>query len=1083
MKNKVVLRLFGAVVAVGALVSTPALAQGTAVVTGTVIDAATKQPISDVVVTATSPNLQGEQIVVTDPTGLFRIPQLPSGPYTLRFEKEAYRPYSRGDITLRTDNTTRVNVEMLPETLKGEDIVVVGRAPTIDVGSTTTGVNVSSEFIRNIAVVRPGTRGSAARSFESLATIAPGANADLYGVSISGTTSPENQFIIDGLSVNDPGFGINATPLTVDFVQEVNVITGGYMPEYGRATGGIMNVVTKSGSNEFHGSIFGNWTPGALEGQDTPIRRASNAISTTERIWNLGDFGAEIGGPILKDKLWFFAGIAPSFSRSIVEREFLSMNLKQDPNTTTPRLIYDVDPETGFINTTPIPNSKRSWFADQRGIQYIGKLTFLINQDHNVSLSVYGTPTRSGGNGRFGVDPQDGTTEVGNVIGPYSTLAHTYSADSTDVSFKMANSFMDKRLLFDTTIGWHHQYVGTDAADGSFAGSGRGLSTIPRVIYRRTAAGTRSNHSLLAFAPFYDADGDSLHPDVIAACTNPANTAPTVQKCPVPSFVAGGPGFLGRDTLDRIQGKVVGTYLLNVLGHHIIKAGVDVEMLSYNRLKAYSGGVALREATNSTRLDDYRLYGYLQGPNDPFIYNSLQTVNQSTTIGGFIQDSWNVLDLINLNAGVRYDTQTMVANDRTVALTLGNQISPRVGLVYDFTQQGRSKIFANYARFYQNAVLDMIDRSFGGEKQVSALRFATANANRPGCNIFDANAWLDVNTCRSPRNIATVDPLDPNSQYIIIGGDKSAVDYNLKPQSSDEFVVGGEYEVFTDARAGASYTRRYMNEVIEDMSRDEAQTYFIGNPGHGVARDFPKATRDYDAVTVYLNKNFSDLWMAQVSYTWSSLRGNYSGLFRPESGQLDPNINSDFDLVSLLDNRTGPLPGDRTHSLKIFGAKEFVIGGSMSVNLGLTYTMTSGAPTNYMGSHYLYGPTEVFILPRGSGERLPLRHNVDSHLGFAYRLSKDSMIQLSVDVFNVFNFQGVTGIDQAYTAGEAIALTSANCGGRTCTPADLGDADGDGFDDLATDTDGDPIAINPNFGNPTAYQAPRSIRFGAKVTF
>jgi hypothetical protein len=169
--------------------------------------------------------------------------------------------------------------------------------------------------------------------------------------------------------------------------------------------------------------------------------------------------------------------------------------------------------------------------------------------------------------------------------------------------------------------------------------------------------------------------------------------------------------------------------------------------------------------------------------------------------------------------------------------------------------------------------------------------------------------------------------------------------------------------------------------------------------------------------------------------------------------------------------------------VKLFGAKEFVIGGAMSVNLGLTYTGTSGSPLNYMGSHYLYGPTEVFILPRGSGGRLPFRHNIDSHLGFAYRLSKDSMIQLSVDVFNVFNFQGVAGKDQIYTAGEAIALTKANCGGRDCTAADLGDANGDGLDDLATDTDGDPVAINPNFGNPTAYQAPRSIRFGAKVTF
>ena len=102
-------------------------------------------------------------------------------------------------------------------------------------------------------------------------------------MSISGTTSPENSFVIDGLSVNDPGFGILGTPLSVEFIQDVNVITGGYMPEYGRATGGVLNAVTKSGSNEFHGSVFGNWTPGALEGKPDARSLRRPAASSARR--------------------------------------------------------------------------------------------------------------------------------------------------------------------------------------------------------------------------------------------------------------------------------------------------------------------------------------------------------------------------------------------------------------------------------------------------------------------------------------------------------------------------------------------------------------------------------------------------------------------------------------------------------------------------------------------------------------------------------------------------------------------------------------------------------------------------------
>ena len=112
----------------------------------------------------------------------------------------------------------------------------MGRPPTVDVGSTRTGVNVDEDFIRNIARVRArrqGRRGALLRV--AWRSWLPGASADTYGVSINGTTSPENQYVIDGLSVNNPGLRHHRhARCRVEFIQEVNVITGGYMPEYGR---------------------------------------------------------------------------------------------------------------------------------------------------------------------------------------------------------------------------------------------------------------------------------------------------------------------------------------------------------------------------------------------------------------------------------------------------------------------------------------------------------------------------------------------------------------------------------------------------------------------------------------------------------------------------------------------------------------------------------------------------------------------------------------------------------------------------------------------------------------------------------
>jgi hypothetical protein len=407
-----------------------------------------------------------------------------------------------------------------------------------------------------------------------------------------------------------------------------------------------------------------------------------------------------------------------------------------------------------------------------------------------------------------------------------------------------------------------------------------------------------------------------------------------------------------------------------------------------------------------------------------------------------------------------------------VGLSLPNQWSPRLGAIYDFTQQGRSKVFASYARFYESVPLDLVDRSFPGERRIGSTHAFQDNpaAGITGCDPRDPSQQR-IECRRESSRIITGAPYDPNQRWANIGGDKVPVDPETQPQSTDEIVFGGEYEILANGRIGASYTRRWLNNAIEDMSRDDGQTYFIGNPGSGFATDFPKAERNYQSFTLYFNKAFADLWLAQVSYTFSSLQGNINGLFNPETQQLDPNINSDFDLVSLLPNRYGPLRGDRSHQFKAFGAKEFVLSGNMSINLGLTYRFSSGPPVNYLGSHPTYGTGEAYILPRGSGGRMAGVHNVDARLGFNYRASKDILLSIGVDVFNVFNFQDEIARDENYTLADVQPIPGGTVGDL---PGKLRYADGTPFSSED---------INPNFNKPIAYQAPRSIRIGAKVSF
>jgi outer membrane receptor protein involved in Fe transport len=1032
-------------------------AQGLGVVQGTVTDSSTGKAVTDVVVTATSPAKQGEELVVSDGSGNYYLSQLPPGTYTLRFEKESFKPFSRADIVVRADRTLRVNVELLPEALKAEEVVIVSKAPVIDVGSAATGQSVSADFVKNIAVSRPTGVGGQQRSFESLAVVAPQAQPDTYGVSINGTTSPENGYLIDGLSVGDPAFGINGTELTSEFVQEVNVVTGGYMPEYGRSTGGVLSAVTKTGSNTFKGSVWGTWTPGGLQATPRDVKRDGSAISSTSNLVDIGDIGADIGGPIIKDKLWFYAGIAPSFSRY---RQKVTYNKLQLGDDGQPK-----KDEQGFTLVDPISGSESYNDSETRTLQFLAKLTWAISPDHSLTAQVSGTPTQSIRDGSIA----SATRNAGLSNGTSNVL---------DAVLKLNSSFLDKKLLIDATAGWHSQSFETKALDGSGTGTNQGIAGQAAVAWQRTRdfdAGT-DYHNILDFI-------DASHPgyaNTFAACdpSNPANVftgsdGNTYTRCPVTTYRTGGAGYMQDASSNRWQGRVVGTYLANLLGKHVIKAGVDAEATNYTSTRAYTGRYFLTERLYGNGWTINRNFGHITAPNEIELKDKISvTVNQVAT-GAFVQDSWSILDKVTLNAGLRYDTQNMYGSDGALAFSLPSQLSPRLGLIWDPTQSGRAKVYANYAVYYSNVPLNIADRAFGQEKGVY---YRVRNA---GCSpLTDANY---TQNCNAESNLGTnpytAGTNSPNGSYFWTAADKTVVDPNLQPMATNEFVAGAEYQVVTDGRLGVTYTRRDLMQTIEDMSVDNASSYFIGNPGFGVASPFPKASREYQAGTLFFDKTFSDGWMAQASYTLSRLYGNYGGLFVAATGQLDPNSNATFDLVSLLANQTGFLDADRTHQLKAFGAKSFQLTATQALTLGLSYNAQSGAPINYLAAHPIYGPDEAYVLPRGVGGRTPWTHRFDSRISYDLKLTDTNTLSVGVDVFNLFNFQETTAVDETYTSATILPLPNG-------TKESLDKAVAEG---RITDQDqGAPFTadgVNPNFGKPVAYQSPRNVRFGVRFTF
>lgn len=996
---------------------------GEATLTGKVIDASTKAPVPDVVVTITSPAVQGEQTVVTDGEGYFRAGSLPPGKYQIRLDKEQFKPYARGDIELRADVTIRVDAELLPEGLK-EEIVVVAAPPTVDVGSSNTGLNISGEFSKRIPLVNPGSATSGAvRSYEAVAQATPQASGDTYGTSINGTTSPENNYQIDGLSRNNAGFGVNGARLSIEFVKEVNVLTGGYMPEYGAAGGGILSAVTKSGSNDYHGSGWFYITPGALEGDRKLVSAFGQTVKTTRSLGNIFDLGADVGGPLVKDKLWFYGGFIYA------------------------RTTYDLEKVIQNANAGPLNDTLKNYDSSREDIQVMGKLTWALDKHNKFNFTGYALPTQSGGSNRVQIDPLLGVPGVGNVAGSPDALFNEVNTNTFSLQGDWETETPSKKLLLKTTLGWMHQTENTYANDGSAIGDRTGLATIPGVVWRRNQPGP---HSITDFEPVNAGE-----------CDMPGTMNAAI--CPARTYSTGGPGFLSLRTFDRYQGRTVLTVLGELAGHHVIKTGLEADLSQYASTRGYSGGTVLRENPFGTSFSDYRNYSYLTAPDQRQLLGDLHWTTHSILAGAFVQDSWSIFDKVTINAGVRYDWQVLFGGDGKVAITMPNQISPRVGVVWDPTQRGRAKIYGNFARYYQSIPLNIADRAGSSEPQTTAVRRAA------NCNPLD-NGQL-TGACQDPNNFANIGTsTSPDRKYSIVGAGKTPIDPDLKPQYSDEFVFGAEYDLLKAGRIGTSYTHREVGRIIEDVSRDEAQTYFITNPGQGATADFPKPERVYNAFTVFYQKAFGNGWEALASYTLSFLRGNYAGLFRPETGQLDPGSNSDFDLKSLTVNRSGWLPGDNRHAFKGFGSKSIELSENNILAFGAAFRAQSGGPTDYLGSHPLYGAEEVYILPRGSGNRLPWTYNIDGNVHFDRRLGEERTVGISIDVFNIFNLQEITGRDQEYTSSDVVPIVN----GSRSTLGTLQTTQGVRLKRSE---------VNPNFGNATSYQAPRQIKLGIRGTF
>jgi hypothetical protein len=296
-----------------------AAAQGTTgTISGRIVDAQ-GLAVPGVTVTVTGP--QGAKTAVTDGSGRFAVPFLIPGTYSIKAELQGFKTIEQNNVVVRLEQTVDLPLTMAVGGLT-ETVEVTGASPVVDTQTTTAGANLDSAMLSRLPVGR-----SLAETLYVAPGVSSGGGTGTSNPSIGGGSGLENQYVVDGVNISGTGFGSlgsyarggNAilgslgTGVTYDFIKEVQVKTAGYEAEFGQSTGGVVNVITKSGSNQLHGTLFGYTRPDKLESSYTQIHTNNGWVNVTGT--SLSDYGAEVGGPVSRNHLFFFGAIDPQWDK------------------------------------------------------------------------------------------------------------------------------------------------------------------------------------------------------------------------------------------------------------------------------------------------------------------------------------------------------------------------------------------------------------------------------------------------------------------------------------------------------------------------------------------------------------------------------------------------------------------------------------------------------------------------------------------------------------------------------------------------------------------------------------------------
>jgi hypothetical protein len=1007
-----------------------ALQENTGSIQGTVKDQS-GAVIPDAKVTANGTNLIRPIEIKADSKGFYIFPKLPVGTYIITATQTSFKTVKQEGIMLELGKQLTVDME-LPAGNVSESVTVTASSETIDVTSSKTATNIGEAFI---------DKTPKGRNFHSILNVAPGVRpepkagtAGVGGFQVDGASGSENVFVLDGVDVSDIRRSSlsrqNSIPF--EFVREVQVKTGGFDAEYGGALGGVVNVVTKSGSNDYHGEVAAFYSGAALNSRPRGFWQLLPSDVTKAEFFRQKEdeyrtvtTGYSLGGRLIKDRLWFFSGYYPEITRT--ERSI--------PFTSGPKI------------------------STNRTLQHyaLERIDYAPTQNIQINSSFIWSPQKRNG-GLTGTDPR--VTPPSNdlsLLGGYTpntsyTASFTYTPTQKLVltaryGYKYLN---DKGNTYGLPVGVYLTYATATSAQ-----------TTPPVPAAFTGNTGKTNIS----SPF----------NVLRDITTRHNV------------------YLDASYVARAFGQqhtLKGGYALNRIANDV------EDDYPLGRFDFYWGQNFVRGTTSGKGTYGYYIWedgvrhnAKVSSRNQGYFIQDSWQARSNITINGGVRFENEFLPPYTKTAA----NGALIPNP--ISFGWGDKVSPRIGGAWDVRGDGRWKVSAVYSKVFDVLKYELARGSFGGDYWHSRVYkldnpdinlVSKTNPAALGSLIID----FDNRTVPVTPD-GRLDGIDPDIKPMSNREFAVAVDHRIN--NNNLFSVRYTHKRLVHSIEDIGLLDAEENEVYvignegfglrSDQIRElNGQTLTLKD---GVAL-FPKAKREYDGVEFRLEGRRTEGFLKNLSYntsyTWSRLYGNWAGLANSdENGRSDPNVSRAFDLPygnfdSHGNNVYGRLATDRPHTFKFFGNYDVNWGKAGSTAFSLSQIAYSGTPL----STEMTVVVPVFINGRGDLGRTPVFTQTDILVTHSYNVSERVKLVLDANVINLLNQGIATNYTVRINRNGNITVGAPGSGARLTDQQFV-----NGFDALSflNPVTGAAPAFRATYNTPSAYQGIREVRLGFHVKF